>query len=76
MRHIVLFLSMGTVVLYGYALAGLGGYLLGRGRLDYIVFGILLGSLSAAAAILLWKKFLLTEEAGDQETEEKISGEE
>ncbi|MGI6784319.1 MAG: hypothetical protein ACOX5A_08860 [Aminivibrio sp.] len=76
MRHIVLFLSMGTVVLYGYALAGLGGYLLGRGRLDYIVFGILLGSLSAAAAILLWKKFLLTEEAADQKVEEKISGEE
>lgn len=76
MRHIVLFLSMGTVVLYGYALAGLGGYLLGRGRLDYIVFGLLLGSLSAAAAILLWKKFLLTEAAKAQKVEEKFSGEE
>ena len=58
MRFIVLLLSMGSVVLFGYALAGMGGYLLGRGRLDYIVTGLLGGFAAAAAALLLWKKYL------------------
>lgn len=60
MRQFVLLLSMGTIVLYGYALAGMGGYLLGRGRIDYILFGLLGGSLSAWAALFLWKKYLVT----------------
>ena len=60
MRQIVLVLSMGTIVLYGYALAGMGGYLMGRGRADYIVLGLGVGSILAASAIFLWKKYLLT----------------
>lgn len=59
MRFIVLILSMATVVLYGYALAGLGGFFFGRGRPDYIIFGLGAGTFSAAAALILWRKFLL-----------------
>lgn len=68
MRQFVLLLSMGTIVLYGYALAGMGGYLLGRGRIDYILFGLFGGSISAWAALFLWKKYLL---ALDREWEER-----
>ena len=60
MRFTVLLLSMGTVVLFGYALAGLGGYFFARGRPDYIFFGLAGGILSSAAALLLWKKYLVT----------------
>ncbi len=60
MRQFVLLLSMGTIVLYGYALAGMGGYLLGRGRIDYVLIGLFGGSISAWAALFLWKKYLLT----------------
>ena len=59
MRQFVLLLSMGTIVLYGYALAGMGGYLLGRGRIDYIIFGLLGGSVSAWGALFFWRKYLL-----------------
>ncbi|MDD3391239.1 MAG: hypothetical protein PHO98_08045 [Synergistaceae bacterium] len=58
MRLIVLLLSMGSVVLFGYALAGMGGYLLGKGRLDYVFTGLLGGFGAAVAALLLWKKYL------------------
>lgn len=70
MRQIVLVLSMGTIVLYGYALAGMGGYLMGRGRADYIVLGLGMGSILAASAIFLWKKYLLTLDA-EAETDEE-----
>ena len=63
MRHAVLVLSMGTVVLYGYALAGLGGYMMGRGRPDYFAFGLIFCTLSGAASIFLWKKYILPSEA-------------
>lgn len=56
MRFIVLLLSIGTLVAYGYALAGLGGYLWGKGSMDYIVWGLILGTLSAVIALILWKK--------------------
>jgi len=56
MRLIVTLLSIGTLIAYGYALAGLGGYLIGRGHLSYIVWGLLLGTVSAAAALFLWHK--------------------
>ncbi|MDI9388766.1 MAG: hypothetical protein QM441_06005 [Synergistota bacterium] len=59
-RLFVLFLSMGSVYGFGYALAGMGGFLLGRGRLDYIVLGLLTGCALAAAALLLWRRWLLT----------------
>ncbi len=56
MRLIVTVLSMGTVVAYGYALAGLGGFLLGRGSLHYIIWGLIGGTICGAAAIILWRK--------------------
>lgn len=56
MRLIVTFLSVGTLIAYGYALAGLGGYLIGKGHPSYIVWGLLLGTLSAVAALFLWRK--------------------
>lgn len=56
MRIIVMLLSITTLVLYGYALAGMGGYLMGRGRLDYIVLGLLGGTITAGLALWLWKK--------------------
>ena len=59
MRLLILLLSMGSVVFYGYALAGMGGFLLGRGRLDYVLFGLLLGTASAIASLLLWRRWLL-----------------
>lgn len=56
MRLIVLLLSMSTVVLYGYALAGLGGYFWGHGRMDYILWGLGLGTfLGAVSLYLVWK---------------------
>ncbi len=69
MRHIVLLLSMATVVLFGYALAGFGGYLINRGRMDYIVFGLAGGFACAAAALVLWKKYLLDLEKEMRERE-------
>ncbi len=76
MRQAVLVLSMGTIVLYGYALAGLGGYLAGRGRPDYIVFGLGLGTMAGAAALFLWKKYLAALEAEDEKSRENRAGEE
>lgn len=70
MRFIVLLLSMGAVAMYGYALAGMGSYLLGKGRLDYIVFGLGAGITATTAALFLWRKYLvsLSKELEDRET--------
>lgn len=73
MRQIVLILSMATVVLFGYALAGLGGYLVERGRPDYIVFGLAGGFACAAGALLLWKRFLVNLEDDLREKENRPS---
>ncbi len=56
MRLIVTILSMSTVVAYGYALAGLGGFLVGKGSLHYIIWGLIGGTICGAAAIILWRK--------------------
>lgn len=58
MRFGVLLLSITTLVLYGYALAGLGGFLWGKGNTFYIYFGLLGGTASALLALWLWKKYL------------------
>ncbi len=58
MRLIVLLLSMGSVVLFGYALAGMGGYLLGKGRLDYVFTGLRWIRCRCSRRLLLWKKYL------------------
>ncbi len=56
MRLCILTLSMGCVILYGYALAGYAGYAFGRGRPDYILWGLILGTLCGGLALFLWKK--------------------
>lgn len=68
MRLLTLILSVATLALYGRAIAGLGGFLFGKGRIDYIVEGILLGSLSALIAFWTWKRYLaeLDREAANQ----------
>lgn len=58
MRLLVLLLSMASVVFFGYAVAGLAGFLLGKGRCDYIFFGLLLGFSSGVASLLLWRHWL------------------
>jgi hypothetical protein len=44
--------------MYGYALAGMGGFLIGKGRLDYIIWGLTGGTGTAVAALWIWKKSL------------------
>lgn len=58
MRLIVTFLSIGTIFAYGYALAGLGGFLIGRGSVSYIVWGILCGTAFGGSALWLWHRNL------------------
>ena len=56
MRIIVTGLSIATIFAYGYAIAGLGGFLLGKGNINYIVWGLTCGSIFAALALYLWKE--------------------
>lgn len=60
MRLFILMLSMGSVVGYGYALAGYGIKFVGRGdiRYDYIIGGLIGGTVAALLALFLWKKWL------------------
>jgi hypothetical protein len=58
MRLFILLLSVACVVFYGYALAGYGGYSFGKGRPDYIAWGLTVGTLSGAAALKLWKNWM------------------
>ncbi|MDR1874845.1 MAG: hypothetical protein LBQ90_07560 [Synergistaceae bacterium] len=58
MRLFILTLSMGCVILYGYALAGYAGYSFGRGRPDYIVWGLSLGTLCGGVALYLWRRWM------------------
>ncbi len=56
MRPFVTLLSVGAVAAYGCAVAGMGGYLAGRGNPRYIVWGLLCGTLCGASALYLFKK--------------------
>lgn len=58
MRLLTLILSITTLAFFGRALAGLGGFLFGRGRIDYIVQGLLLGCMTTVAAFWTWKRYL------------------
>lgn len=60
MRLTVLVLSIATIVLYGHALAGLGGYFFEKGRPDLIIAGLVGGTASAVCALWLWRKYLVT----------------
>jgi hypothetical protein len=62
MRLIILMLSIGSVVAYGYALAGWGVKLLGGEiNYNYVVGGLSSGTISAFLAIWLWKLWLRQE---------------
>lgn len=57
-RLLVLFLSFGTIIAYGYALGGLGGYMFGEGRPMVIAAGLLGGTALAVAALKIWRIYL------------------
>jgi hypothetical protein len=71
LRLLTLILSITTLALFGRALAGLGGFLFGRGRIDYIVQGLLLGSLTTVAAFWTWKRYLKELDAEARSREER-----
>lgn len=54
----MLLLSFGSIIGYGYALGGLGGYLFDRGRPLVIAAGLIGGTISAIAAIAVWRRYL------------------
>ena len=58
-RIATLLCSIGTIVGYGYLLAGTGGYLLGRGRPLIAVLGFLSGTALAFVAIKIWRSYLV-----------------
>ena len=64
-RLLVLFLSFGTIIAFGYALGGLGGYMYDKGKPLVIAAGLIGGCLSAAAAIRIWRSYLSDIEAED-----------
>jgi len=69
MRLVVLLLAIGTIIFYAHALAGLGGYLLGKGRPWMIAYGLIGGTCTAALALWLWKRYLLSlSDTGDDRT--------
>ncbi|EHM09340.1 hypothetical protein TheveDRAFT_0153 [Thermanaerovibrio velox DSM 12556] len=57
-RLLVLVLSISSVAAYGYALGGLGGFLLGRGSVTYVVLGLAGGTGCALLALKLWREYL------------------
>lgn len=57
-RLLVLILSISSVVAYGYALGGLGGFLLGRGSVTYVVLGLTGGTACALGALKIWREYL------------------
>ena len=57
-RIATLLCSIGTIVCYGYLLAGTGGYLLGRGRPLIAVLGFLSGTILAFIAVKIWRSYL------------------
>lgn len=71
MRLLTLILSVSTLAFFGRALAGLGGFLFGKGRIDYIVQGILLGCLTTVAAFWTWKRYMQELDAEAQAREER-----
>ncbi len=58
MRLVVLLLSLGTMVLYGRAIAALWSFMIGRPRPGMLFLGPSSGDFHAVSAVLLWKKRL------------------
>lgn len=64
----VLFLSFGTIIAFGYALGGLGGYMFDRGKPLVIAAGLGGGIVSALLALKVWRIYLDDMEREDKET--------
>lgn len=64
MRLVILMLSIGSVVSFGYALAGYGVKFLGRGEANwqYMIGGLASGFACAGLALWLWRKWLEKEQ--------------
>lgn len=69
-RLLVLVLSFSTIIAFGYALGGLWGYVMGRGRPLVIAAGLAVGLICAAAALRIWRGYLEDIEREDRENEE------
>ncbi len=65
----VLFLSFGTIIAFGYALGGLGGYIFDRGKPLVIAAGLGGGIISALLALKIWRIYL--DDLEEEEEEEK-----
>ena len=68
-RVLVLFLSFGTIIAFGYALGGLGSYMFGEGKPLVIAAGLIGGALSGFMALKIWRTYL-----DDIEREDKDAG--
>ena len=71
-RIITLICSMMVMVCFGQAIAGMGGYLVGRGRPLYVLLGLCGGAVFSYAAIAVWKSYLkdvTAEDAREREDE-------
>lgn len=68
-RLLVLFLSFGTIISFGYALGGLGGYIFDQGKPLVIAAGLGGGIAMATAALKIWGTYL---DDLKKEDEEKV----
>ena len=57
-RLLVLFLSFGTIIAFGYALGGLGGYMFDQGKPKVVAAGLIGGKVSAYIALKVWRTYL------------------
>ncbi|MDR1581291.1 MAG: hypothetical protein LBS35_13125 [Synergistaceae bacterium] len=57
-RIITLICSMMVMVCLGRAIAGMGGYLVGRGRPMYVLLGLCGAAAFSYAAVAVWKNYL------------------
>ncbi|MDR3279688.1 MAG: hypothetical protein LBT23_04170 [Synergistaceae bacterium] len=69
-RIATLICSMTVIVFFGYALGGVGGYLMGRGQPRTIAWGLAGGSLLAYMAIRIWRSYLKDVESAEQGRED------
>ena len=64
-RITTLICSMMVMVCLGRAIAGMGGYLVGRGRPLYVLLGLCGGAVFSCAAIAVWKSYIEDVTAAD-----------
>ncbi|MDY9920349.1 MAG: hypothetical protein U2P59_00795 [Synergistota bacterium] len=57
-RLLVLIFSFGTIIAFGYALGGLGGYMFDQGKPLVIAAGLIGGVISAILALKIWRTYL------------------